>query len=637
MAEKRYLHQDAVLMSEYNNSKNLELDLETITLGSHLKVWWKCRKGHEWQASVYNRSKGKKCPYCSGRIAISGVNSLSDTHKDLLYEWDYEKNTIMPSELKATSNKKVWWICSKGHSWQSTVYNRVYGQGCPFCSNKKLLAGFNDLLTTNPLLAEEWNYEKNDDLPSEVFEKARKKVWWKCKKGHEWRAPLYSRSAGSGCPFCNQETQTSFPEQAILYYFSKAFRTESRTIIANKEIDVYLPDYKIGIEYDGKYYHGNSESEKRDALKDKVLLENGIILYRVKETKDKTGYDGKNIFYCQYSSISYEYLEYTILSVFQEICAVIGDDKKIDVNISRDVYEIQEQYRNTEKKNSILTKDPKIIKYWDNSKNGNISIEYVNYGTITKYWWKCPTCDKSWQRLPIKMIGKGCPYCEGTLLDEGFNDLATKHPELICEWDNELNVNPPYKYACHSNKKVHWICSNGHKYLASIDKRVLGRGCPICSNRKVVVGINDLKTLMPELASEWNYEKNNSLRPESISKGSKKKVWWKCNACGHEWKAYVYNRVRGDGCPNCNDIKNKRRLKTLNDKKRENGKQIVCFPELMAEWDYDANALLNVSPESLTSGSHAKVWWKCSKCGFQWQSAVYNRTKGHGCPKCRKK
>ena len=65
--EKKYLIDNPTLMAEWNWEKNNELDPKTLTCGSHAKVWWKCEKGHEWQARIADRNKGSGCPYCSGR------------------------------------------------------------------------------------------------------------------------------------------------------------------------------------------------------------------------------------------------------------------------------------------------------------------------------------------------------------------------------------------------------------------------------------------------------------------------------------------------------------------------------------------------------------------------------------------
>ncbi|MBQ8623595.1 MAG: zinc-ribbon domain-containing protein [Oscillospiraceae bacterium] len=83
--------------------------------------------------------------------------------------------------------------------------NRAKGRGCPYCSGKKILSGYNDLATTNPNLATEWHPDKNGVLlPTMVSPGSHKKVWWLCKKGHEWQASIENRSKGSSCPICRK-------------------------------------------------------------------------------------------------------------------------------------------------------------------------------------------------------------------------------------------------------------------------------------------------------------------------------------------------------------------------------------------------------------------------------------------------
>ena len=101
------------------------------------------------------------------------------------------------------SNKSVWWRCIKGHEWKTSISQRVNGTGCPYCANKKVLSGYNDLVTTNPKLAEEWCYGRNGDLtPQMVSAGSHKRVWWKCENGHVWQSLIYSRAVGTGCPYC---------------------------------------------------------------------------------------------------------------------------------------------------------------------------------------------------------------------------------------------------------------------------------------------------------------------------------------------------------------------------------------------------------------------------------------------------
>ena len=78
-------------------------------------------------------------------------------------EWHPTKNNgVDPNYLKSGSIKNIWWICSKGHEWQAPPNRRSKGTGCPYCNHKKVLVGYNDLLTTHPELKEEWDYEKNN-------------------------------------------------------------------------------------------------------------------------------------------------------------------------------------------------------------------------------------------------------------------------------------------------------------------------------------------------------------------------------------------------------------------------------------------------------------------------------------------
>ncbi|MBP3630740.1 MAG: zinc-ribbon domain-containing protein, partial [Clostridia bacterium] len=145
-------------------------------------------------------------------IEIENLREYTEKETSLLYtnptlakEWNYEKNgNLKPEHFMPNSNKKVWWKCAKGHEWQATINSRTAGRGCPYCSGRYAIKGKNDLVTINPNLASEWNYEKNEELkPEDCTSNSGKKVWWKCIKGHEWQATINSRNKGNGCPYCS--------------------------------------------------------------------------------------------------------------------------------------------------------------------------------------------------------------------------------------------------------------------------------------------------------------------------------------------------------------------------------------------------------------------------------------------------
>ena len=152
--------------------------------------------------------KHQNCPYCCNQKILKGYNDLATTNPELLKEWDFEKNTdVSPYEISAGTLRKVWWKCEKGHSWQAAVISRKNGIGCPYCSGKRILAGYNDLFTRYPFLFKEWNFEKNIGINTEALAcRSTMKVWWKCSAcGNEWQANIASRVLGAKCPKCKNK------------------------------------------------------------------------------------------------------------------------------------------------------------------------------------------------------------------------------------------------------------------------------------------------------------------------------------------------------------------------------------------------------------------------------------------------
>jgi len=381
-------------------------------------------------------------------------------------------------DVMANSNKKVWWKCDKGHEWQAVIASRNKGRGCPYCSGQKVLIGVNELQTVNPTLVKEWNYEKNNGLtPMDVMANSHIKVWWKCDKGHEWQARVQHRNNGRGCPVCNSERTTSFPEYAIAYYLEK-YGLEIIHSYREKgyELDNYIPSKKIAIEYDGFYWHQNRIKE--DIEKNKKCVEDGIRLYRIREGLPSLN-DTSIDFVVQENQKDLSKILKAVLNEIMEI--------DVDVDLERDTIAIDNLREYTEKEKSILFSNPKLASQWNYEKNENLKPEH---------------------------------------------------------------------FAANSNKKVWWKCEKGHEWQATIDNRNNGNGCPYCSGRFAVKGENDLQTVNPILAKEWNYEKNGNLKPEDFKANSGKKVWWKCSL-GHEWQATIDHRNNGSGCPICAKEKRK--------------------------------------------------------------------------------
>ena len=683
--EKRYVSENAQLMAEWDWEKNNALGFqhEVLTLGSHTKVWWKCGKGHEWQASIADRNNGRGCPYCAGKRILKGYNDLQTLNPTLASEWNYEKNNgLTPADVTPNSHKTVWWKCKEGHEWQTTIGSRNGGRGCPYCSSRYVIKGENDLLTVNPTVANEWNYEKNKELtPMDVMPNSNKKVWWKCSIGHEWQATINSRNNGIGCPYCSgryavegeNDLQTVNPTLAKEWNYERNNGLTPVDVMPNSDIKVWwkcnkghewqatigsrnrgngcpicsseqrtsFPEYaivyyleKYGLEVKHSYRENGYELDIYIPSKKVAVEYDGYFWHQNKTKQDliknrKCVNDGIKLYRIRegLTPLNDSSIDYVVqrsqkdLSKILELLLSEITETNVDVDIKRDSIAIENLREYSEKKTSLLFSNSEIAKEWNFGKNGNLKPEHFAANSHKKVWWKCSKGHEWQATIKDRNSGNGCPYCSSKIVLKGFNDLQTINPTLANEWNYEKNNGlTPEDVMPNSGQKVWWKCSKGHEWQASIADRNSGRGCPYCAGKRILKGYNDLQTLNPTLASEWNYEKNNGLTPADVTPNSHKTVWWKCKE-GHEWQTIIGNRHKGSGCPYCAGQKV---LKGNNDLQTVN-------PNLAEEWNYEKNN--GLIPADVTPNSNKKVWWKCSK-GHEWQAKVADRNKGRGCPYC---
>jgi len=172
-------------------------DPSTVTAGSSLHKTWRCQKGHEWKSKPKDRTHDNSgCPVCSNHKLLTGFNDLKSLFPAVAlqaYGWD-------PTKFLPGNKIGRLWECEKGHHWKAAISSRTrLGSGCPVCTNRVVLPGFNDLATTYPLLAAEasgWD-------PTSVTHGSSSKQKWICKEGHTWTARVAHRAnSKSGCPTC---------------------------------------------------------------------------------------------------------------------------------------------------------------------------------------------------------------------------------------------------------------------------------------------------------------------------------------------------------------------------------------------------------------------------------------------------
>lgn len=239
------------LAKEWDYEKNKGKRPEDYTSTSGQKVSWLCKLKHTYIASIAHRVNGTGCPYCAGKKVLKGFNDLETLYPEIAKEWDFEKNSLKPSGVSSGSNTKFSWVCPLGHGYDAVVYSRIGGTGCPYCAGRKVLVGFNDLDTTNPDLAKEWDYTKNIKTPTEVTAGSHSYTWWICKERHSWRAQIKSRTTGVGCPTCAQPHLEKYTEAWLI---SNKFDYKSQVRFPGlKGLGAGSLTYDFGIKKAGKY------------------------------------------------------------------------------------------------------------------------------------------------------------------------------------------------------------------------------------------------------------------------------------------------------------------------------------------------------------------------------------------------
>jgi hypothetical protein len=204
------------LADEIHPNRNPDIDPSTISAGSGRRLWWRCPRGHEWQARVDNRSAGTGCQYCAG-TRVAPDTSLAAAAPATAAEWHPDRNgTRSPGTTMPGSDQPVWWLCERGHEWLAAPHTRVSrGTGCPYCAGKRATEP-RSLAALHPALAAELHPTRNDGVvPAALLPGSPRRVWWHCPNGHEWQAPVRMRvKVGTGCPECAIREQRGVPLEA---------------------------------------------------------------------------------------------------------------------------------------------------------------------------------------------------------------------------------------------------------------------------------------------------------------------------------------------------------------------------------------------------------------------------------------
>lgn len=347
-----------------------------------------------------------------------------------------------------------------------------------------------------------------------------------------------------------------FPDAIHRYKFVKELQFEQQ-INKHFELDIFIPDINLGIEYDGVFYHKKKNSKKNDIFKEKILKTKNIDLIRIREkglysiSDNNFEYDPRKQTFINTITSILDFILYKY-NLANSTIEAINNLKHCDFN--DDIELIRKLHKKEQIKNSILNLKPHLAKEWHPIKNGDLKPEHVTPGSTVKIWWICEFGNEFLMSPHQRRNMKTCPcHAYNSHKIHELNNFLNLNEELSKEWHPTLNFKNTLANIFPSSKeKYWWICEKGHEYESTPFQRHYSKqGCPYCRGLKVCLE-NCLSTLKPDIANQWHVQKNGELTPKMVTISSGKRVWWKCEICEHEWEANINNRVRTSGkCPNC--------------------------------------------------------------------------------------
>lgn len=410
--------------------------------------------------------------------------SFLTEYPEIACQWHPNRNgNLHPKNVFCGSVKKVWWKCNKAddHEWQAVVRDRVRGNGCPYCSNRKIAAS-NCLRATHSKLVEEW-YENGDITPDTVVGGSNRKVWWQCAQKHIWQASIKHRTHGSGCPFCANKRVSDKNSLAV-----------SNPDIA-KQWDYELNDSAPNDYLKGSHFIAWWKCEK--GHKWKTSIKHRVFSKTNCPYCGRFKVDENNSLAITHPSIACEWhiKKNGNLTPFEVLA---GSKKKVWwICKTNNQHEWQATInsrtslltkcpcccnRKLSSDNSLIARFPEIAKEWNYAKNKNLTPENVISTSTVRVWWKCYQADDhEWQAtVKNRVKGSKCPCCMNRKLVKS-NSLLNTHYDLSKEWCYKKNKIKPNELTASSGRKVFWKCKKNHLYQAKVNSRIkYGIGCPVC-------------------------------------------------------------------------------------------------------------------------------------------------------------
>ena len=385
-----------------------------VVSGSGKTVWWRCEKGHEWKARIVDRANGRGCAKCMGKQAHIQHN-LALKFPELVTEWHPSRNgKLTPCLVTPRSNKKVWWQCSRGHEWESTISNRTKGQNCPVCKPSTSLQEIRLFCELKAIFGQVLWRNRVHGVECDVF------------------IPKYSTAVEYDGAFWHERrsTQDQLKNHKLAGMGIRIFRVRSHGLKKLSEGDILL-------------------SLKQTTNPDINVVK--VLLRTMRQTLPLDEPDKE---------------------------MVLGYLAREEFVNSKEFKQIISCLPGPPIEKSLATQVPELAKQWHFGKNAPLTPQMFHAGSGKKVWWICDNGHEWKASILNRARGSGCPYCAGQrALPENnfaikFPELAKEwHPSKNGDVSPDM-LTPK------SHQKIWWLCESGHEWQASVNGRARGSGCP---------------------------------------------------------------------------------------------------------------------------------------------------------------
>lgn len=421
------------LLNKRNKNSN-EIELLEVYNGMSKRIKCRCQKcGTIWNPKANDLIRAASgCPSCSGNIFYTHDRFVQELK---LRNSNFKNFEVLEKYNGSTNRIKCrCMICN--NEWNPIASSLLQGTGCPICAKirvaekaKEYLKShrFPSQILSNDEFIERLKKNPYSDSIEIVsnYKGARKEVTCICKKcGNKWKTTATSLMNGSGCPRCVRSS-TSFMEQciknALEYVLDIEVLNRDKSIIG-KEIDIVIPQHKLGIEIGSWKWH--KKVYVADLEKKRLCEKIGYKLLIIYDSYDEESIKDDDI-YTYAKDIGTEKSYKTIKSIIEMILEKINVKHKISESAWNKI--INKSYLDSQRiSNKDFLKKLKL----NNDSYDNIEILSTYTRAKGKIKWKCKICNNIWESDASELLkGRGCKTCKNKQVG-----LKARKENIIKEW-----------------------------------------------------------------------------------------------------------------------------------------------------------------------------------------------------------